>query len=388
MRLIRLLSCVLLLVAAPALAADLVISSGGSFNLGSTTQAFGRVSCMGTLELTPPAMVDATMSVTISGCTLHVDVPAGGMPAGDVTLIDNMGTMRVMGTFTGISQGMALNMGGQAFYMDYMGGDGNDVVLSRIPVPTMPEMMGGAMMPMPVPGANVQSLWWASYESGWGMSLIEHGDSVFGALYVYDANGKPLWAVMPAGQWDASHTMLTGALYTPRGTPYFSYESSHLDVGAAAGSLSITFQDYNGAKLDYVLGAMSGTKYVSRQNFGTGATLYRDNTDLWWGGTAQNGWGITVMQQASTLFSVWFTYDANGAPTWYVMPGGAWTSPSSYEGHVYRTQGTAWASYDPKQLQVMDAGTYRITLIASGGLTFDYSVEGHQGTVPLSREPF
>ena len=387
MRLNRLLSCVLLLATAQSFAADLVISSGGSFNLGTASQAFGRVSCMGTLELTAGAMVDATQGVMLSNCTLQVDVPAGGMPMGDITLIDNMSMMRAMGMFMGVSQGMALMIGGRTYYMDYMGGDGNDVVLSTMPVPNTMDGMGTGMMPGPAAGKNVQDMWWTPYESGWGMSLIDHGGSIFGALYIYDANGKPMWAVMPSGTWDSTHTMLTGAVFTPRGTPFFSYDASHFDVGAAAGSVTITFQDYNAAIVDYSIGGASGRKYVAREPFGSGPSMFRDSSDLWWGGMAQNGWGLTVMQQASTLFSVWFTYDADGNGIWYVMPGGSWTSDTTYEGHVYRTKGTAWGSYDPKKLEVTDVGTYRM-VVTGTGMSFEYSVDGHAGTVPLSREAF
>jgi len=103
----------------------------------------------------------------------------------------------------------------------------------------------------------------------------------------------------------------------------------------------------------------------------------------------QNGWGITILQQAQTLFPVWYTYDANGVATWYVMPGGTWSATDTYEGRVYRTTGSAWAGaqYDSTKLQVFDVGTYRIQFNADSA-SFTYTVDGHTGMLSLVREPF
>ena len=36
-------------------------------------------------------------------------------------------------------------------------------------------------------------LWFIPNESGWGFNIIEQGDTLFGTLFVYDAEGKPHW---------------------------------------------------------------------------------------------------------------------------------------------------------------------------------------------------
>jgi hypothetical protein len=236
---------------------------------------------------------------------------------------------------------------------------------------------------------DVQDMWWIPSENGWGMSLLQHNDTLVAAMYIYDANGKPTWLFMPGGAWDSTHTIYTGSLYTPSGAPFFAYDASRWVAGNAKGSVTITFQDANDAILDYTIGGISGRKFVTREIFADGAAVSPDRSDLWWGGTAQNGWGITVIQQASTLFPLWFTYDANGVATWYAMPGGTWTATDTYEGRVYRTTGSAWigAQYDATKLQVFDAGTYRIQFTGDGA-SFTYTIDGHTGTIPLVREPF
>ncbi len=252
----------------------------------------------------------------------------------------------------------------------------------RVPVTQLPSQG-------PAPIGSVQDMWWSPYESGWGMSLVQHGETLFGGLYVYDSAGRPTWLVMPGGAWDATRTVYTGALYTPAGTPFFAYDTSRLVVGSAKGSVTITFQDANNAIVDYTIDGTMGRKLVTREIFAPGPATTPVRSDLWWGGASQGGWGITVLQQASTLFSVWYTYDGNGAAVWYVMPGGAWTSPDTYEGRVYRTAGSPWvgAGFDPSKVKVFDVGTYRIRFTGDAA-SFEYAIEGHSGTMALEREAF
>jgi hypothetical protein len=46
----------------------------------------------------------------------------------------------VIGTFNGLPQNSTLYIGGQLFQISYTGGNGNDVVLTRIPTPPMPTL--------------------------------------------------------------------------------------------------------------------------------------------------------------------------------------------------------------------------------------------------------
>src|SRR5690349_5607714 len=130
---------------------------------------------------------------------------------------------------------------------------------------------------------------------------------------------------MPGGSWNAGHSIYSGSLYSPTGAPFYSYDAQRFTPGAAVGNVNIIFSDDNYAILDYTIRGASSRKRVTRMAFGSGPAI-ADHADLWWGGSSQNGWGISVLQQASTLFSVWYTYWPNGKPIWYVMPGGAWTT--------------------------------------------------------------
>lgn len=246
---------------------------------------------------------------------------------------------------------------------------------------------------MKAPPNPLKDLWWGGLaENGWGVSVVQHADMLFSVIYAYDADGKPTWFVMPGGQWNAPKTAFSGALYRPHGTPFSAYDASKFGVGDAIGSATLTLVDGSTMTLDYTIAGVAGRKTITRQLFGPQDTpaLPADYGDMWWGGAAQNGWGIAVLQQYRSLFGVWFTYDAAGVATWYVMPSGYWSDASTYEGHIYRTSGSPWAgaSYDATMFRSTDAGTFRLRFAADGTAALDYFIDGRNGTLALSRQPF
>lgn len=245
--------------------------------------------------------------------------------------------------------------------------------------------------PMKLSATPWQDLWWAGHgENGWGLSVVQHRDMLFSVIYAYDAAGRPVWYVMAGGTWNAAKTVFSGPLYKPRGSPYSAYDISKFVVGEPVGSASLAFGDPNNVLLDYSIEGVSGRKSISRQPFGPADTPGGlAVADMWWGGPQQNGWGMAVLQQYRTLFAVWFTYDAAGAPTWLVMPSGYWSDASTYEGRVYRTNGSTWLGrpYDPATFKLADIGTFRLRF-AGDNATFDYLIEGKSASLPLSRQPF
>jgi hypothetical protein len=245
--------------------------------------------------------------------------------------------------------------------------------------------------PVKLSAAPWQDMWWAGHEeNGWGLSVVQHRDVLFSVIYAYDGAGKPVWYVMPGGKWNDAKTVFSGPLYVPHGSAYSAYDPSKFVVGEPVGSASLAFGDPDNVLLDYAIDGVAGRKVISRQPFGPsdvsgGLTV----GDMWWGGPQQNGWGMAVLQQYRTLFSVWFTYDATGAPTWLVMPSGYWSDAGTYEGRVYRTAGSTWLgrAYDPAALRLADVGTFRMRF-AGDNATFEYSIEGKSGAMSLTRQPF
>ncbi|WP_079435627.1 DUF4347 domain-containing protein [Zoogloea sp. LCSB751] len=140
----------------------LTIASGGKLTLGVTGTNDGvghftidsgaNLVVGGTLEMNAAGassydqIVVQNGAVTLTGSTLSFTLKTGYVPTvGDhLTLIDNQGSSAVVGTFSGLAEGSTLTAGGASFQISYVGGTGNDVVLTRLappadpPTPTVP----------------------------------------------------------------------------------------------------------------------------------------------------------------------------------------------------------------------------------------------------------
>jgi hypothetical protein len=242
-----------------------------------------------------------------------------------------------------------------------------------------------------IPGGAYQDLWWSGLaENGWGMSIVQHRDVLFANVFAYDSQGAPTWYVMPSGSWNDAHTSYSGNLYLPKGSPFYAYDAAKFDIGAPVGTATFTFADVNSASFDYTVNGITGHKNITRLHFGPqDAPTDKPLGDLWWAGSQQNGWGIALMQQYSSLFGLWFTYDADGKPTWFVMPAGSWVMKDDYQGKIYKADGPPWigVTYDPSRYHITEVGTFRFRF--SGDVaTFDFSADGKSGSIPLTRIPF
>jgi hypothetical protein len=111
--------------------------------------------------------------------------------------------------------------------------------------------------------------------------------------------------------------------------------------------------------------------------------------DLWWGGEAQNGWGVAINQQYRTLFAVWYTYDANGKRVWYSMSEGTWTSPTTYAGPLFVSSGPAAnGPFDPNQVTRTQVGSGTLQFSDANDGIWSYTVNGISGSEPITRQPY
>jgi hypothetical protein len=245
-------------------------------------------------------------------------------------------------------------------------------------------------LPFEIPTLSLQDMWWAApQENGWGIAIVQHGDRLVPIVFSYDATGKPAWYTMPGGSWDAARRSFSGLVYRPRGAPFYAYDATRFVPGSPVGTLTFRWTDNDNAEVIGTIEGTSFTRRLVRMEYGNPNVKDIPNeTDLWWGGPSQDGWGISMIQHFDAVFSVWYTYDAQGVATWYVMPGGAFTGARTYEGRVFRTTGTpVGATYDPFRFTVTEVGTYRVRFLDTSAI-FDYTVEGRTGTLTLFRQPF
>ncbi|QJR10476.1 hypothetical protein DSM104443_01540 [Usitatibacter rugosus] len=241
------------------------------------------------------------------------------------------------------------------------------------------------------PGANYQDLWWSPGQNGWGLTITQHGEALFIAMFVYDATGKPLWVVLTSGTWDSAHTTYTGALYIPAGSWFGAYDKARFVVGAPAGTAAFRFNSLNSATITYTLNGVSGTKAIERLPFGVvDATPVTDYSDAWWAGTQEDGWGLVLSQQYRNIFAAWYTYDNAGQNTWFIMSDGVWTSPTTYTGKLYRTRGSQvfGANYNQAAFGLTEVGNLVLTFSGTGAGTMTYTVDGLTQTKAISRLGF
>ena len=115
-----------------------ILTIGGNFTMSSGTSLNAEID--GLTVGTQYDQLSVTGTVTLAGSTLSLSgaFNTGGVVTNDLfTIILNDGAGdAVVGTFAGITEGASVYTGGgQEFTLSYVGGDGNDVVLTAVPEP-------------------------------------------------------------------------------------------------------------------------------------------------------------------------------------------------------------------------------------------------------------
>lgn len=227
--------------------------------------------------------------------------------------------------------------------------------------------------------ADVNGLWWGGPDQdGWGLDVSRVDDRLFAALFIHDANDIPRWVVMPAGRWDPAQLAYVGDLYVASGNPF--------NLGDPAGAAVLAFDDDSHGYLTYTLHGLQGMKTLSRFD-APGTSAAQHATGLWWT-PALAGRGLSVRTVGDAVFATWYTYDMNGEPMWYDMPGGTW-SGKTVTGSLYRMTGTPWAgSHETKSLGAFTAGTATLDFSAVDQLGARLVVDGQASTLQLVRFAF
>ena len=115
------------------------------------------------------------------------------------------------------------------------------------------------------------------------------------------------------------------------------------------------------------------------------ATPATNYSDMWYL-PSESGWGISFVQHSSNnVYAVWYTYDprvsasppdpaSNFVPLWIVLAGaGTWTSPTSFTGPVYVTNGVPF-SQTGSNTTVNQVGTFTFNFTDANNGTFAYNI--------------
>lgn len=111
-------------------------------------------------------------------------------------------------------------------------------------------------------------------------------------------------------------------------------------------------------------------------------------TATWWDAD-ESGWGLFTIDQGNVIAPGWFTYDNDGKPTWFLVPGALPQPDGSYRGNVCRYTGVPLAQIagnaaDP--CNVIGTATLRFT--GDTALSFSYTIGGTTQTKELTRFNF
>ena len=123
---------------------------------------------------------------------------------------------------------------------------------------------------------NYTDLWWASpagSEAGWGINLTHESNTVFASWFTYDTNHHPMWLVVTANLNLAS--AYAGPLYRTTGPPLGAVFDPGSVVATQVGTATFNFSDGNHAVFSYTVNGVSQSKSITREQFGTTATICR-----------------------------------------------------------------------------------------------------------------
>lgn len=114
-------------------------------------------------------------------------------------------------------------------------------------------------------------MWFVPSESGWGFNVIEQGDTIFGTLFVYDAQGQPRWYVAPSltQQGDAANgeVVYSGSLFTTTGPSFAAAFDPSSVTRREVGPISFRAHSDGSGELSYAVDGTQVVKHVQRFAF-------------------------------------------------------------------------------------------------------------------------
>ena len=278
------------------------------------------------------------------------------------------------------------------------------VSCGSLAVPPYVQLTRGATLIYNNPGADVLFLRLndgapeGAYFAGWDSSAVPVGASI---ITVHHPQGD-LKKVSEGSVRNYSFPPVTGGATAPfseviytsgtteagsSGAGLFTFDGSQYALrgglwGGSALCSNPTGTD-NFSRFDQVYAALA--PYLSPANVPAA-----DYSDLWWN-PSESGWGLNIIQHPShTIFAVWFSYETDGSPAWFVLPAGTWVSSNTYTGTLYETSGppASGAAFDPSSVHVTSVGTGTLTFSDASNGTWSYTVRGVSFSKSITRQSF
>jgi cyclophilin family peptidyl-prolyl cis-trans isomerase len=235
--------------------------------------------------------------------------------------------------------------------------------------------------------APITGLWWGgTTESGWGVTLTQQANIIFVTLFTYDSAGLPVWYV--ASNCTISGDGCEGLLYrVTGGTPVTQdwVSTPPLNV-EAVGTISFTFTGNDAGEMNLTIDGVSGTKTIERQVWSI-LSPGQAKTALWYGGEAESGWGVTLIQQTDIAFVTVFTYGPGGLPMWYVASS-CTISVDGCSGTLYEVTGgkEITVPWNGTVVDAKDVGSVEFVFSDDDNGTVSFTINGESRTRNITRQ--
>lgn len=143
---------------------------------------------------------------------------------------------------------------------------------------------------------------------------------------------------------------------------------------------TVTPGTYYLAVTNYTPTDLTATPYSVSASFVNATTNY---TSLWWGGSAESGWGMNLNHQGNAMFATMFNYENAGLGQqnpnmWLVASLSRSGTSSTYSGRLLRVRGPAFNAtpFPGNAFSFVDVGPLSVTFSGDSAGTLTYSVQG------------
>lgn len=252
-----------------------------------------------------------------------------------------------------------------------------------------------------VSARNHSGFYSAPANPGYALNLTHQDDTIAIAWYTYAENRRPVWFTAAATlQADGSYR---GEYSLSTGLPFQQINGAAASVSTSPrGSLTLRFRENALLDLDFLPSGTASAQHRVLEPLVFGANppqcrftnAARSNasnvSDLWWN-PSESGWGLSLAEQAGSIFMAWYTYASDGQPQW-VTGLLARQADGSYIGALTRAgEGTPYTlppdgPLTPFPLPTVGDATLRFVNGESG--SFRYTLDGSTRTVAIERFAF
>jgi predicted dienelactone hydrolase len=124
-----------------------------------------------------------------------------------------------------------------------------------------------ALREAPVSG-NLSDIWWGgANQNGWGLSITQDRDTLFGAWYTYDATGRATWYTVPGGTWEGN--TYVAQVFTASGPGVIgnnAFDSTRVQT-RAAGTMRLEFSGSDNIRMVFDVDGQRATNNLTRLPF-------------------------------------------------------------------------------------------------------------------------